>query len=371
MSDFMLQEIKEQPAILHHLTKHHSTITEIVDQIDSVTRIYLTGCGDPYFAALTSRYYIEKATGLPTLAIPSMDFRWLRNTLPVGSVVIASSVSGRTNRTIEAAKAAKETGALTIGITDNTEGPLTSYCDFVIPTRTSPPETLNQHEYAGYQYVVPQTKTYSAVLLTQMTLGFFMATKTRENHSTAGQSLNDVGQAVQNSLETLEQPLQELGAKYAEQQNVAILGSGPFFGLAKYGGAKFLEFAIPCYSQCLEEFNHQEVFLADERWLVVLLAPDYLSSHRARELAPLYGELGVQSLLIGAEPYTGAEPVDSVTIGKYPELIAPFVYTLPLQLLSFFMAKAKGRAVDEWCGGKRTEQMIKLSQKTIRASEII
>ena len=86
-----------------------------------------------------------------------MDFRWLRNNLPAGSVVIASSVSGRTNRTIEAAKAAKGAGTLMIGITDNVDSPIVSYCDYIIPTETSPPETLTQHDYAGYQYVVPLT----------------------------------------------------------------------------------------------------------------------------------------------------------------------------------------------------------------------
>ncbi|NIO19661.1 MAG: SIS domain-containing protein, partial [Candidatus Aenigmarchaeota archaeon] len=153
MPDYMLQEIKEQPNILNHLANRRNIIEEIVDHIESVNRIYLTGCGDPYFAALTSRYYIEKVTNIPTIALPSMYFRWVRNDLPNRSLVIASSVSGRTKRTIEAIKASKESGAMTIGITDNVESPLTSYCDFVIETETSPPETLNQHEYAGYQYV--------------------------------------------------------------------------------------------------------------------------------------------------------------------------------------------------------------------------
>jgi len=372
MPDFMLQEIKEQPTILRRLAKRRNTITDIADQIGLVNRIYLTGCGDPYFAALTSRYFIEKTTKIPTFTLPSMDFRWTHSNLPSGSLVIASSVSGRTKRTIEATKAAKEAGAMTIGITDNGDSPLTSYCNFVLEIEASPPETLSQHEYAGYQYVVPQTKTYTSVLFAQMALGFAIEAKTRENHSIFEQYLKETPQSVQEVIETLEASLKDLGRRYAEERSLfAILGSGPYFGLAKYGGAKFLEFALPSYSQCLEEFNHQEVFLADERWLIVLIAPDWLSLHRTRELAPLYEELEAKSLTFEPEPYNYGEAVDSVAVGKYPEVITPFVYAIPLQLLAFFIAKAKGLDVDEWCGGNRTDQIIKLSQRTIRTSEII
>ncbi len=299
-----------------------------------------------------------------------MDYRWIRNNLTKHSLVIISSVSGRTNRTIGAAKAAQEAGAITIGITDNIESSITDYCTFVIETGTSPQDTLNQHDYAGYQYVVPQTKTYTAVLFVQMALGIALAAQTRVNISILNQHLNSVDNAVQKTINDLERPLMEIGAIYAEKQ-VTILGSGPYYGLAKYGGAKFLEFAIPSYSQCLEEFNHQEVFLADDNWLITLLAPDYPSYQRVRELASLYGELGSKTLVFASDPYNNVETVDSVTVGKYPAVIAPFVYAIPLQLLAFFTAKAKGLEIDEWCGGNRTEQIVKLSQKTIRASKII
>ncbi len=371
MPDFMLQEIKEQPTILNHLANRSNIIEEITDHIESINRIYLTGCGDPYFAALTSRYYIEKLTNIPTIALPSMYFRWVRNDLPNRSLVIASSVSGRTKRTIEAVKASKEAGAITIGITDNVESPLTAYCDFVIETETSPPEALNQHEYAGYQYVVPQTKTYTAVLFVQMALGFAIEAKTRENTSFFNLFLKDTAKAVQTVIKRLKAPFEELGSRYSEKSQFMILGSGPYFGLAKYGAAKFLEYAFPSYSQCLEEFNHQEIFLVNEQWLIVFIAPDNSSLHRTRELAPLYGKLGARSLTLEPELNPSSENVDSVVVGKYPEVINPFTYAIPLQLLAFFFAKAKGLDVDEWCGGKRTKQIVELSIQTIRNSEII
>ncbi|MFQ5819147.1 MAG: SIS domain-containing protein [Candidatus Heimdallarchaeota archaeon] len=371
MPDFMLQEIKEQPTILNHLANRSNIIEEIVDHIEPVNRIYLTGCGDPYFAALTSRYYIEKVTNIPTIALPSMYFRWIRNDLPVRSLVIASSVSGRTKRTIEAIKASKEAGAMTIGITDNIDSPLTSFCDFVIETETSPPETLKQHEYAGYQYVVPQTKTYTAVMFVQMALGFTLQAATRENTPYFDLFLEETAKAVQTVIKRLEAPFKELGTRYAEKSQFMILGSGPYFGLAKYGAAKFLEYALPSSSQCLEEFNHQEIFLANDRWLIVFIAPNYISFHRTRELAPLYGELGARSLTLQPELNTFNEIIDSIVVGKYPEVVTPFTYAVPLQLLAFYIAKAKGLDVDEWCGGKRTKQIIELSIQTIRNSEII
>ena len=87
--------------------------------------------------------------------------------------------------------------------------------------------------------------------------------------------------------------------------------------------------------------------MVDDNWLITLLAPDYPLYQRVRELAPLYGELGSKTLVFASEPYNNVETVDSVTVGKYPAVIAPFVYAIPLQLLAFFIAKAKGLEIDE------------------------
>ena len=87
----------------------------------------------------------------------------------------------------------------------------------------------------------------------QMALGFAIAAQYQTNKSSINK-LKEVGEVVQKCIGALEGPIKELGIKYAEKQEIfTSLGSGPFFGLAKYGGAKFLEFALPCYSQCLEE----------------------------------------------------------------------------------------------------------------------
>ncbi|NIO19662.1 MAG: hypothetical protein GTN76_02655 [Candidatus Aenigmarchaeota archaeon] len=86
---------------------------------------------------------------------------------------------------------------------------------------------------------------------------------------------------------------------------------------------------------------------------------------------PLYGKLGARSLTLEPELNASNENKDSIVVGKYPEIITPFTYAVPLQLLAFFFAKAKGLDVDEWCGGKRTKQIIELSIQTIRNSEII
>ena len=82
--------------------------------------------------------------------------------------------------------------------------------------------------------------------------------------------------------------------------NVLVLGSGPHLPLARYGAAKFLEFAIPAQAQCLEEANHLDCFVADAATRVIFLAADAASLARTEELLGPWAELGVASLVLSS-----------------------------------------------------------------------
>jgi glucosamine 6-phosphate synthetase-like amidotransferase/phosphosugar isomerase protein len=158
-------------------------------------------------------------------------------------------------------------------------------------------------------------------------------------------------------------------------QDVAVLGSGPWRPAAAYGAAKLLEMTIPSRHQCLEEFNHLELFLTAES-LVVFLCPDAASWSRAQELIVPYEKLGSRRLALTA---LGArEPVLRRAKGRNDRIDLPgagavqrfFACAAALQIMAAGVGLAWGRDIDQWVGGKRTKLIEDLSQITIRSSRI-
>lgn len=367
----ILEEILSQPRILENLLKKRPLIQKMMNHFGKVRRLFFTGCGDPFFASITAKILLEKATGLMVDAMRSMEMRWRQAVLGKDALVVASSVSGRTPRTIEAALLAKKSGSLVLAVTDNPGSPITHAADQVILTNTSPKECLTVHSYSGYQNLVPQTKTFTAVLLAQLLIGSCLIPEESERRACLSQ-LRKGPRLMQEFLKNRVQSIARMGKRLSSLKNFVILGSGPWFGTALYGFAKLLEYAIPSRYQCLEEYNHLEAFIASKSTCIIFLAPENLSSQRALELFSAYPVLGARTVVITNEPKR---------FGKHPHLVElpstkgewdmAFLAPVPLQILPLGIAIGKGRDPNQWLGGLRTDTILALSQKTIRGSRIL
>jgi glucosamine 6-phosphate synthetase-like amidotransferase/phosphosugar isomerase protein len=178
---------------------------------------------------------------------------------------------------------------------------------------------------------------------------------------------------------------------FSGRESVVVLGSGPWRPAAMYGAAKFLEMAVPSRHQCMEEFNHLEVFLTGAETLVVFLCPDGPSLSRTVELVAPFERLGAQRLCLVASHLAGSVPastLDGADILSVPcggaedgaggaggnrGVSAPslfFAFAVALQFLAASIGPALGRDIDRWVGGVRTGLIEDLSQTTIRRSRI-
>jgi glucosamine--fructose-6-phosphate aminotransferase (isomerizing) len=361
---YIEQEIQEQPAVLSRVLRAARPAIEGFIEPGKPKRLHFVGCGDMFFAAEVVSWLARLHWNMDAWSWRSMDLRWTSTALGPEDLVVCASVSGRTPRVIEAARAARRAGARVLGITDNEGSPFAREVDRTVVLQTSPRSALSAGPYPGYHHPVGQTKTYTAVLFAEL-----MAAARAAGDDAL--DLEAIPARVAAHLPGLSRHIATGALEWlAGRENVLVLGSGPHLGTALYGAAKFLEYAVPAHAQCLEEVNHLEIFIANERTLAVVLAPDDASAGRAEELLEPWEKLGVRSLLVGPAGDHGGRRTAQVPVEREAPHVAPFVQAVALQLIAHRGAVALGRDPDAWLGGVRTDLLIETSRRTVRGSRI-
>ncbi len=362
---FIEQEIREQPEVIARVLEHApSRLAELFSPGFSFG-VHFVGCGDMYFAGEAVSWSLRGLRLGKTRAWRSMSFRWPGRRVNPLELVVCASVSGRTLRTLEAARTAQMLESKVIAITDNPGSPIASVADHVIELRTSPPEALEKGEYAGYHHQIAQTKTFTAAMLAELLLGRWVFV--REEYRGELEPLDGLADYASRVIpQLLENSAAIVPPAFEDRENVVVLGSGPYRPIAEYGAAKFLEYAIPATASCLEEFNHLEIFLANESTTVIVLVPDEEAKTRAEELLSVWENVGVRSLVVGPEGAYPGEHSSCLPIEAASGVETLFATTFALQSIAYRAADALGRDVDQWLGGVRTDLLNETSRQTIR-----
>lgn len=360
----MLAEIRDQSGVLARVISHCSDGIRDLGARHAGKRLHLVGCGDMHFAGQQVAALAESLWDVCPRAWPSMDARWRHHRLTAEDFVICASVSGRTPRTLEAALLARQAGAAVLGITDNPQSPLHEALDETLILGTTPPDLLLKDAYAGYRNVIAQTQTFTAVLLAELLL----ASSVHETSTDFSWIPARVGQlvgALDDTVAELAEPF------FVGGEQIVVLGSGPHWPAARYGAAKMLEFAVPATAQCIEEFNHQEAFVADSRTRVILLAADEPAESRASELTGAWESLGVRTLVLAKSGDFPGEQTRQLVLPCTDLIDAVLSEVVALQLLAARGVAAMGRDPHRWLGGRRAELIQSMSQQTIRGSRSI
>jgi fructoselysine-6-P-deglycase FrlB-like protein len=357
----MLEEIREQGALLGRVLPRWQAEIERKCATCEGQGLHLVGCGDMYFAAAQVEALARALWGLPARAWRSMELRWVHRQLTAADLVVCASVSGRTPRTLEAALLARQAGARVLGITDNRGAPLDEALDETLILDTTPLELLADKPYAGYRHIIAQTQTFMAVLMAELLLAATLKGRAAE--------LASIPERVQYLIGVLDGTIRELAQGFfAGCEQVVVLGSGPHWPAACYGAAKMLEFAVPATAQCLEEFNHLEAFVANQATRIVVLAADDEAEFRAKELTGEWECLGSRSLVLARG---GEFPGERTRLLELPaeDLLDTIIgEVIALQLLAAWGVSAMRRDPSRWLGGRRTELIQTMSQRTIRGS---
>jgi glucosamine--fructose-6-phosphate aminotransferase (isomerizing) len=303
----------------------------------AVRNLYLCGCGDSAFAGAASALAFRKRSGIQAEGVEALELaRYRIRYLPPASTVVCISFSGHVGRTIEAAVQARRFGHRVVAITGDTDSQLAHAADHVVPLSVP---TL------GYS---PGTSTYLAMLLTLLQLAELWKQAVGSNAADRSQ-LSRVPELARETLAAADGPVSALAQQLSERSWIAFLGAGPNYSSAAFGAAKLLEGPQKLGTVTnLEEWAHGEYFVTGPHTSAVLVAPSGASFDRANEILSELDFMQAHSVLLSdAVPTVRPSALIPIAAGL-PEEFSPVLAALPLSLLAYYIAKARGQASFEF-----------------------
>jgi glutamine---fructose-6-phosphate transaminase (isomerizing) len=346
--DYMLKEIHEQPVALRNTLSGRLDadggvdLSEVGLDLADVERVAVVACGTAYHAGLLGKYLIERLARLPVEVAVASEYRYA---YPVGdekTLVIAISQSGETTDTLAAIEAARGFGGRVLAIT-NTQGSLiTREADAVLLTR------------AGPEIGVAATKTFLAQIAALDLLALEIA-KARgavpeEELMKLGRDLRRAPEKVEEALGMLEGRVEEAARIFEAARCALFLGRGPSHAVALEGALKLKEISyIPAEGHPAGEMKHGPIALVDEHCPVVAVLGEGLTREKSLSNVEETVARGANVLAVAREDDEPARRISRVVlpVPETPEMLGPFVGSVPLQLLAYRVAKDRGLDVDK------------------------
>ena len=347
---FMLKEIFDQPSALadtlygrvaNQRVLPESLGAQAVEMLDQVENIHIVACGTSYHAGCVGKYWIEALAGVPTQVEIASEYRYRHVVVPPKTLFVTLSQSGETADTLEALRMAKELGYLgSLTICNSAHSSMVRESDLVMMTQ------------AGPEIGVASTKAFTTQLLSVLLVTLMLA-KHRglsvESEREFVANLTHAAAASDLALKMSDQ-LQELAKDFADKQHTLFLGRGPMWPIAMEGALKLKEISyIHAEAYAAGELKHGPLALIDEEMPVVVVAPNNELLDKLKSNMQVVRARGGQ-LYVFADAETGITSEEGMKVIAMPHadrLIAPIVYTVPLQLLAYHVAVLRGTDVDQ------------------------
>jgi glucosamine--fructose-6-phosphate aminotransferase (isomerizing) len=347
---YMLKEIFEQPAALadtlygrvnNHRVLPQSLGPRAAELLDQAEHIHIIACGTSYHAGCVARYWIESLAGVPCQVEIASEYRYRQAVVPENSLFVTLSQSGETADTLEALRIAKESGYIgTLTICNSAHSSMVRESDLVMMTQ------------AGPEIGVASTKAFTTQLLSVLMVTLMLArrrglTEAREKEYVS--HIYRVASACEEALEMSDE-LKLVAEDFADKHHTLFLGRGPMWPIAMEGALKLKEISyIHAEAYAAGELKHGPLALIDEDMPVVVVAPNNELLDKLKSNMQVVRARGGQ-LYVFADRESGIEPEPGMKVIAMPHadrLIAPIVYTVPLQLLSYHVAVLKGTDIDQ------------------------
>ena len=305
-------------------------------------RLTLSACGTAFYAGAIAKYWFEKLARLPVEADIASELRYRDPVYPKDGLALFISQSGETADTLAALRDAKAHGQTTLAIVNVPESSIAREADIVLPT------------FAGPEIGVASTKAFTCQLAALAALAI-AAGRARGVLSEAEEMrlCTALLETPRHIVEFLKQEpkIEALGQEIAKARDVLYLGRGVHFPMAMEGALKLKEISyIHAEGYAAGEMKHGPIALIDENMPVIVIAPkDALFEKTVSNMQEVMAR-GGKVLLI-----SDAQGIDAAGDGAWATLevpaadpfIAPFLYALPVQLLAYHTAVAKGTDVDQ------------------------
>jgi glucosamine--fructose-6-phosphate aminotransferase (isomerizing) len=348
---FMLKEIFEQPRAVSDtfvgrldLSGGSVTIPEArltPELVSRVQRVVLVACGTSYHAALVGRLMFERLAGLPTEVGIGSEFRYSDLVLGPEALVVAISQSGETADTVGAVKAARQRGATAISITNVVGSAIARDSDGVLYT------------HAGPEIGVASSKTFTATLtacyLLALALGRGRGYMTERDGAKRIEDLLEMPRLMEAAL-SLDGEAAALARRLSGYQHMLYLGRGANYPVALEGALKLKEITyIHAEGYAAGEMKHGPIALIDDQMPVVALAPRDPSYDRMlgniEEVRARNGR--VIAVCHAGDTEVSRRAHEVLSVPAAPDLLAPLVTVIPLQLLAYHIAALRGLDVDQ------------------------
>ena len=347
---FMLKEIFEQPDAVRATIQDRIINNKVPKQIlgpnseillSKFKVVQIIACGTSYHAALVAKHWLERLAGIPCHAEIASEFRYRRHAVQKDTLLICISQSGETADTLSALREIKNEDYYvgSVAICNVPESSLARECDSTLIT------------HAGPEIGVASTKAFTTQLACLMLLVIVLGKRyeiTDDLEESLCLQLKGLPEKIKSTL-ALDGKIAELSKIFSDKEHALFLGRGSHFPIAREGALKLKEISyIHAEAYAAGELKHGPLAIVDENMPVVAVAPNNVVLEKLKSNLEEVKARGGR-LYIFADKKAGFKSDD---ISKVFEIdapmnpVAPILFTIPLQLLAYHCAIAKGTNVD-------------------------
>jgi glucosamine--fructose-6-phosphate aminotransferase (isomerizing) len=348
---FMLKEIFEQPQAIANALRGRINKESLEVQLESIQqhkskflnakRIIILGCGTSWHAGLVGEYMIEKITRIPTKVEYASEFRYRDPIIQKEDIVIPISQSGETADTLAALKIAKERGAFIYGI-----------CN-VVGSSISRETHSGVYTHAGPEIGVASTKAFttqiSVLMLVALKIAKLQNSKDKTYRSNLIKELQEIPSRMKTFLKKINN-IETIAKQYHTATNMLYLGRGFNFPVALEGALKLKEISyIHAEGYPAAEMKHGPIALIDHEMPVIVIATK--KGHYEKIVSNIH-EIKSRNGKIIAIVTKGDETLKKIAdhwieIPESSEFFTPLFATIPLQLISYYIAVMRNCNVDQ------------------------
>lgn len=347
---FMLKEIYEQPKVIGATLEGRIAGDHVLEQVlgsdadavlSGVGSVQIIACGTSYHSGMVAKYWIEDLVGIPCQVEVASEYRYRKHVVTKDMLFVTISQSGETADTLAALRQAKQSGFKSaISICNVPGSSLVRESDLTVMT------------HAGPEIGVASTKAFTTQLVALMILTIALAKRrglSKETEAELVEALKGLPAKIEQVL-SLDAEILNLSESFAEKQHSLFLGRGSMYPIAMEGALKLKEISyIHAEAYPAGELKHGPLALVDKDMPVVTVAPNNQLLEKLKsnlqEVRARGGEL-----YVFADEAVSIEKTEGIRVVRLPsvhELLAPILYTIPLQLLSYHVAVLKGTDVDQ------------------------
>jgi len=336
---FMLKEIYEQPKAISDTLIGRLDGLNLKLKFKKFEKIVIIACGTAYNAGLVGKYAIEKWGQIPVDVELASEYRYREPSLDKKTLVIPISQSGETMDTLMALRYAKSKGATIFSVCNTNGSTIGRESDAVLYT------------HAGPEIAVASTKAFATQLIAMYLIGLEIGRSldnlSKKEVNAIVEQLSELPAKVEQVLETVE-PLRELTRKFKDAESVLFLGRHVGYPTALEGALKLKELAyMHAEGFAGGELKHGPIALIDKATPVVAIVPaehSVLAEKMASNIQEVKAR-GAVVIAICEFDFVGADHL--IRIPKIDQLLQPVLAVVPLQVIAYEMAVARGNDVDQ------------------------